>query len=105
MRYLAVEEMARPGFWTSLRHRGSGASTWHAVTESAPRPIKTLCGLPYTSEALRTWDQIPVAGRCSQCERMVAGASSVRSATFIAHMPAAEAVQGQPKERRIPKGA
>ncbi len=105
MRYLAVEEMARPGFWTSLRHRGSAVSTWHAVTESAPRPIKTLCGLPYTSEALRTWDQIPVAARCPQCERMVAGASGTRSATFIAEVAAAEPVKSQPQERRIPRGA
>jgi len=105
MRYLAVEEMARPGFWTSLRHRGSGAPTWHAVTESAPGPTTTLCGLPYTSEALRTWDQIPVAARCPQCERMVAGAKNVRSAPFIAEVAVAEPGKGQPKERRIPKGA
>jgi hypothetical protein len=105
MRYLAVGETARPGFWASLRPRVNDAPTWHAVTESSPPPVKTLCGIPYTSEALRTWDQTPVAERCPQCERMVTGASRARSAPFIADVVPAHPVKDQPKERRIPKGA
>ncbi len=101
MRHLAIEEVARPSFWASLRHGGYVAPTWHAVTESAPRPIKTLCGRPYTSEALRTWDQTPLAGRCPQCERLVSSASRAKGATFIAEATPS----GQPHKRHIPKGA
>ncbi len=105
MRHLAIEDMPRLGFWASLRHGGHCAPTWHAVTESAPRPIKTLCGLPYTTEALRTWDQTPFAERCPQCERLVASANRAKSATFIAEVSPPSPVQNQPHKPRVPKGA
>jgi len=83
MRYLAVPEMPPQSFWASLRHRGHLAPQWHAVADSFPKPIKTLCGLSYTAEAHRTWDQTMSAGRCPSCETLVKTASRAKGATFI----------------------
>ena len=84
MRYLAVPEMSRHSFWASLRHRGYFSRQWHAVTDSSPKPIKTLCGQSYTAEAHRTWDQTTSSDRCSACEHLVMTTSKTRGATFIA---------------------
>jgi len=78
MRYLAVRELPRRRFWVW----GHRSAQWHAVTETSPKPIKTVCGLSYTSEAHRTWDQTPSSGRCPQCTRLVL-ATPGKGATFI----------------------
>lgn len=83
MRYLAVPVMPPHSFWASLRHRGHLVPQWHAVADSFPRPIRTLCGTSYTAEAHRTWDQTMSAGRCSSCEKLVTSASKAKGATFI----------------------
>ncbi len=84
MRYLAVPEMPRHSFWVSLRHRGHLTPEWHAVKDSSPKPIKTLCGQSYTAEAHRTWDQTTSSDRCPACEHLVRTTGKVRGATFIA---------------------
>ncbi len=84
MRYLAVPEMPRHSFWALLRHRGHFPLEWHAVTDSSPPPIKTLCGQSYTAEAHRTWDQTASPDRCSACEHLVMTTGKTRGATFIA---------------------
>ena len=75
MRYLAVPEMPRRGLIFSLFRRRYWAPEWHAVAESFPPPIKTLCGSQYSSEALWTWDQTMSGSRCPQCERLVLAVS------------------------------
>jgi len=87
MRYLAVPEMPHRSLWASLRHFGHRTAEWHAVSEASPSPIRTLCGIAYGSEALRTWDQTTAADRCPQCERLVTGADKAKGATFIAEVP------------------
>jgi hypothetical protein len=82
MRYLAVSEMPRRSLWDSVR-RGHRKLQWHAVADTAPKPIKTLCGMSYASEAHRTWDQTMPAARCPQCHRLVMAAPG-KGATFIA---------------------
>ena len=85
MRYLAVAEMPRRTLLTSIRHFGHMSPEWHAVADSHPKPIKTLCGLSYTSEAHRTWDQTMATGRCPHCERLLSMSNKKpRGATFIA---------------------
>jgi hypothetical protein len=86
MRYLAVAEMPRVpprrSFWDSLRHRGRTLPEWHAVKDSSPKPIKTLCGLSYSAEAHRTWALTTPSNRCSACEHVVM--TTDRVSTFIA---------------------
>jgi hypothetical protein len=85
MRYLAVAETPRRNLLASIRNRGHRAPEWHAVVDSHPKPIKTLCGMSYTAEAHRTWDQTMAAGRCPNCERlMLISPKKARGATFIA---------------------
>jgi hypothetical protein len=83
MRYLAVAEMPPHGFWSSLRHRGQAARRWHAVADTFPKPIKTLCGFSYAAEAHRTWDQTTWSARCPTCQRLTTTADKARVATFI----------------------
>jgi len=83
MRFLAVPEMPRHSFWASLRHRGYVSVQWHAVVDSAPKPIKTLCGQSYTAEAHRTWDQTPSSDRCAACGHLVKTTGRTKGATFI----------------------
>jgi hypothetical protein len=82
MRYLAVSEMPRRSLWASIRHWGQDMLQWHAVADTSPKPIKTLCGIPYTSEAYRTWDQTTSGARCPECQRLIAIAPG-KAATFI----------------------
>lgn len=84
MRYLAVPEMPRKSFWASLRHRRRLAE-WHAVPDRPHQALETICGIPYASEAERTWDQTWPVVRCAQCELLMA-------ATYMAQnvMAAAE---------------
>jgi hypothetical protein len=84
MRFLAVSEIRGRSLLGSIWHRGHPMPEWHAVTETIPKPIKTLCGAPYVSEAHRTWDQTASGARCPQCARLVASASATRGTTFIA---------------------
>jgi hypothetical protein len=83
MRYLAIPEMPPHSFWASLRHRGRWVPNWHAVADTYPKPIKTLCGLSYMAEAHRTWDQTAAAGRCPACDRLATTAQKSKGATFI----------------------
>jgi len=57
---------------------------WHAVAETIPKPIKTLCGAAYATEAHRTWDQTASGARCPQCARLVSAAAATKGTTFIA---------------------
>ena len=85
MRYLAVAEMPRRNLLASIRNRGHRAPEWHAVVDSHPKPIKTLCGMSYTAEAHRTWDQTAAADRCPNCERLIMiSPNKSKGATFIA---------------------
>lgn len=84
MRYLAVSGTAQRRSLVTLRHWGRPTPHWHAVAETIPEPLRTLCGSPYGSEAHRTWDQVISGSRCPQCERLVAAASNAKGATFIA---------------------
>jgi hypothetical protein len=84
-RYLAVAEMPQRNWLASITHRSPGAPVWHAVVETFPKPIKTLCGLTYTAEAHRTWDQTMSRARCPHCERLsLISAEQARGPTFIA---------------------
>jgi hypothetical protein len=68
-----VPEMpSKRGFWTVLRHWGLWAPEWHAVAETIPTSMMTVCGTAYSSEAQRTWGQTLPGVRCPQCERFVA---------------------------------
>jgi hypothetical protein len=82
MRYLAVSELSRRSFWIWVRHLGHRTLQWHAVADTAPKPIKTLCGRPYSSEAHRTWDQTILSGRCPQCHHLVIAAPG-KVTTFV----------------------
>jgi hypothetical protein len=84
MRYLAVPEMPHQNFWASLRHRRRLAE-WHAVPDRPFQAAETICGIPYASEAERTWDQTWPVVRCARCEQLMA-------ATYMAQntMAAAE---------------
>jgi hypothetical protein len=85
MRYLAVAEMPRRNLMASIRNRGHWSPIWHAVADTSPKPIKTLCGQSYTSEAHRTWDQTMSPSRCPHCERrLVLASDGSRGPTFIA---------------------
>ena len=77
-----MQEAKEHRLFTSLRHRGHWMIRWHAIGEADPKPIRTLCGLPWMSEAHRTWDQTPSGGRCQHCEGLVAIASKPKAATF-----------------------
>jgi hypothetical protein len=83
-RFLAVPETAHRNIFASLRHWGHAMPEWHAVVESIPMPIKTVCGWPYTAEAHRTWDQTSADARCPQSDRLVAAVSTARGVTFKA---------------------
>jgi hypothetical protein len=76
MRYLAVPEMPRRNRFDSIRHWGHSPAEWHAVVDTHPKPAHTVCGLAYTAEAHRTWDQTMSTGRCSDCERLVPAADT-----------------------------
>lgn len=80
-----MAEMPPRNLMSSIRNRGHGSPIWHAVAETSPKPIKTLCGQSYSSEAHRTWDQTMSPARCPHCERRVAlSSNSGRGPTFIA---------------------
>ena len=100
MRYLAVPEMPRRSLWASLLRR-SHWPEWHAVADTAPKPIRTLCGSPYTSEAHRTWDQTMSGARCLQCEGLVTAARKAKGPTFVAEGPTS--VLGRPPRPRAPQ--
>ncbi len=95
MRYLAVPETPRRSRLAAIRHWGHGAPQWHAVVDTNPKPIKTMCGLSYTTEAHRTWDQTMSAGRCPHCEQRVISAGKARSATFIGEPSPTRGVQSR----------
>ena len=82
MRYLAVPEMPRRNRFDSIRHWGHVPAEWHAVADTHPKPAQTVCGLGYTAEAHRTWDQTTSGARCPECERLVA-IKPAKAATFI----------------------
>lgn len=105
MRYLAVPEMPRRSFLFALRHRGHSMPEWHAVAETIPKPMKTLCGTPYLSEAHRTWDQTASGARCPRCERLVETAVKANGTTFIAEGAKSPPERPRPRQPRVPKGA
>jgi hypothetical protein len=84
VRYLAVRETEHLGLLARLRHGTASKVHWHAIGETIPPPIKTVCGSPYTSEAHRTWDQAPPDDRCLECEGLVETALTAQGTTFIA---------------------
>jgi len=84
MRYLGVPAMPRRSLWASLRPWRYLGAEWHAVTDTPIKPERTLCGIPYTAEAHRTWDQTLSDTRCPQCQRLVTGAEWVKGATTSA---------------------
>jgi len=98
MRYLAIPEMPRRSLWASLRHWGHWKAEWHAVADSPIKPIETLCGVPYTAEAHRTWDQTLSDARCPQCQRLVTGADWVTGATSLAEGATSTPDNTQPLE-------
>ena len=84
MRYLGVPAMPRRSLWASLRPWRYLGAEWHAVADTPIKPERTLCGIPYATEAHRTWDQTLSDARCPQCQRLVAGAECVKGATTAA---------------------
>jgi hypothetical protein len=82
MRYLAVSELPRRSVWIWVRYLGHRTIQWHAVADSAPKPIRTVCGRSYSSEAHRTWDQTILSARCPQCHRLVIAAPG-KAKTFV----------------------
>ena len=51
------------------------------MADTPVKPERTLCGLPFTTEAHRTWDQTVSDARCPQCQRLVTGAQWAQGAT------------------------
>ena len=83
MRYLGIPAMPRRSLWASLRPWRYLGAEWHAVADTPVKPERTLCGLLFTTEAHRTWDQTFSDARCPQCQRLVVGAEWVQGATSI----------------------
>jgi len=83
MRYLGVMEVRHRPLRGSLPFRSHWTPEWHAVADTSPKPIRTLCGFPYTSEAHRTWDQTTYAARCPQCQQLVTAAILRAKATGL----------------------
>jgi len=81
MGYLGVPAMPRRSLWASLRPWRYLGAEWHAVADTPVKPERTLCGLPFTTEAHRTWDQTVSDARCPQCQRLVTGAQWAQGAT------------------------
>jgi len=73
--------MPRRSLWASLRPWRYLGAEWHAVADAPIQPERTLCGLPNTTEAHRTWGQTLADARCPQCQRLVTGAEWVKGAT------------------------
>jgi len=98
MRYVAVPEMPRRSLWASLRPWSHLRAEWHAVTDGPIKPTETLCGVPYTAEAHRTWDQTMSEARCPQCQRLVTGADWVKGSTSLADADRSASDNTQPQE-------
>jgi hypothetical protein len=71
VRQLAVLTFVRRGHAGTIWHRSRYRPVWHAVPEALPILPEALCGARFSSEAQRTWEQVPAALRCHRCDVIV----------------------------------